>query len=202
MTAFNENVFPLSPSQQQQQQQGKAQLQPLREGKEILLWQKGRARAPALISWRWSFMFWWWTQKTACHLTAFFGGLENPIHTQHGSLRWAERQSTELHDSVFVCHLCLMKQVGFSFNQYSRPLPLCKETDFTRTCSRNCEPRPIFHSSSARQSCGWVGPSETLTKYVPASPGDKKTLSRGHKNTAIPAYGALLLCENIILTIM
>lgn len=86
----------------------------------------------------------------------------------------AERQSIELHDSVFVCHLYLMKQVGFSFNQYSCPLPLCKETDFTRTCSRNCELRKIFHSSSARQSCGWVVPSETLTTYVPASPEDKK----------------------------
>lgn len=200
MTAFNENVFPLSPSQQQQQ--GKAQLQPLREGKKILLWQKGRAQAPALISQRWSFMFWWWTQKTACHLTTFFGWPENPNHTQHGSLRWAERQSIELHDSVFVCHLRLMKQVGFSFNQYSCPLLLCKETDFTRTCSRNCELRHIFHSSSARQSCGWVGPSETLTKYVPASPEDKKTLSWGDKNTAIPTYRALLICENIILTIM
>lgn len=145
MTAFNENVFPLSPSQQQQP--GKAQLQPLREGKKILLWQKGRARAPALISWRWSFMFWWWTQKTT-----FFGGLENPIHTQHGNLRWAVWQSIELHDSVFVCHLCPMKRVGFSFNQYSCPLPLCKEVDFTRTCSHNCELRHIFHSSSARQS--------------------------------------------------
>lgn len=115
--------------------------------------------------------------KTACHLAIFFGGLENPIHTQHGRLRWAERQSIELHDSVFVCHLCLMKQVGFSFNQYSCPLPPCKETDLIRACSRNCELRHIFHSSSARQSCGWVGPSETLTKYVPASPEDKKTLS-------------------------
>lgn len=163
------------------------------KGKKIWLWQKGRARAPALISWRWSFMFWWWTQTTACHLATFFGGLENPICTQHGSLRWAEWQSIQLRDSVFVCHLCPMKQVGFGFNQYSCPLPPCKETDFTRTRSYNCELRRIFHGSGARQSCGWVGPSETLTKYVPASPW-------GNKNTA--AYRALLICENIILTLM
>lgn len=77
------------------------------------------------------------------HLITFWWARKSKLYTTwKPGLSW--EASINHHDSVFVCHLCWMKQVRFSFNQYSCPLLLWNSTRFTRTCSRNCELKHIF----------------------------------------------------------
>lgn len=104
------------------------------------------------------FFFWWWTLSAPRHLITFWWARKSKLYTTwKPGLSW--EASIDHHDSVFVCHLCRMKQVRFSSNQYSCPLLLWNSTRFTRTCSRNCGLKHIFtvvvHSNLVAEWIQW-----------------------------------------------
>lgn len=56
------------------------------------------------------FIFWWWTLSAPRHLITFWWARKSKLYTTwKPGLSWEARINH--HDSVFVCHLCRMKQV-------------------------------------------------------------------------------------------